>query len=222
MPFLIFVVVGFVWFVLLLTDPAYTQYSQLNRARREFFQFYVLRVCMCMYTPYQHCFIRGPHFISYILYISFEICAIWLLRNLLIKRTCIHHALRFDLIWFRCWLFCAFTEMCEKRAKTRGVRRRRRSRTNRASENPLGPQKPKPKPKARTPRAHPKWALFWRTNERAKERRKWLSIRLAVSFQSKIAFQLVCLPFFFSHSQSSEESSLRESPYQYCVCVAKA
>lgn len=45
-------------------------------------------VCVCMYTPYQHCFIRGPHFISYILYISFEICAIWLLRNLLIKRTC--------------------------------------------------------------------------------------------------------------------------------------
>jgi len=64
-------------------------------------------------------------------------------------------AFRFDsnLIWFCCWLFCAFTENCEKRAKTRGVRRRRRSRTNRASENPLGPQDPKV-----SSLAAPKWA----------------------------------------------------------------
>lgn len=69
MPFLIFVVVGFVWFVLLLTDPAYTQYSQLNRARREFFQFYVLRVCMYVHSLSTLFHPRASLYFIYIIYL---------------------------------------------------------------------------------------------------------------------------------------------------------
>jgi len=98
MPFLIFVVVGFVWFVLLLTDPAYTQYSQLNRARREFFQFYVLRVCMYVHSLSTLFHPRASLYFIYIIYLFRNMRYMAVAES--INKTDMLFTMRCDLTWF--------------------------------------------------------------------------------------------------------------------------